>query len=645
MKRIIAGLAALLMLLSCFAMAEETAEQTEDNVHQSFTAGNLTPMSGHFFTDLWGNATSDIDVRDLLHGYNLIRWDDEKDIFTVDHSVVSGFVATENEAGDHTYVMVLYNDLYWSDGTKITAWDYAFSYLLYNSPLLSDLGAKPMRGEQIIGYRDYAENGAPLSGVRVIADDTISVTLSHEYLPFFYEMGLLMCSPYPISVIAPGVTVRDDGAGVYLANQDPQEKEPLFNAELLAKTIMDPETGYLSHPAVCSGPYTITSWDGVTAEFKLNPYYKGNSRGEKPIIERLTYTLASNDTMIDKLVSGEFDLINKVMRADRIAEGIELINEQKIAMSNYPRMGLSYISFACEKPAMADQAVRQAIAYCFDRNRTAQDYIGPFGVRVDGYYGIGQWMYGLAEGLISPPVQPPENEDDEQGKAAYEEELAAYEDLSLEQLNTYDLNTGTADRLLTEAGWKRNKNGLREKDDVVLDLHLIYPEGNNIHESLQKNLADHLKAVGIRLTMEAVPMNELLSRWYKQGERSDDMIYLASNFDLVFDPSMHFNADGAWSYTNLTDEALYQAALDMRRTHSGDVLSYMKHWVAFQERFNEILPMIPVYSNVYFDFYRADLQQYNISERVTWGQAILGAQLGAEEETPEEPTENPEGSD
>ena len=37
------------------------------------------------------------------------------------------------------------------------------------------------------------------------------LTIRGEYLPFFYELALMRCNPYPISVIAPGVQVKDDG--------------------------------------------------------------------------------------------------------------------------------------------------------------------------------------------------------------------------------------------------------------------------------------------------------------------------------------------------------------------------------------------------------------------------------------------------
>ena len=606
-------LALLLLVVQPAAFAEGAA------VENSLTVGNPTPMRGEFFTEFWGSSTSDMDVRDLLHAYDLVYWDADNCMFTVDPSVVSGLAVTENEAGDKTYTMVLYHDLYWSDGTPITARDYAFSYLFSLAPEVDELReSNPHRGEQFVGYQAYADKEVPwLSGVRLIADDMISVTLDHEYLPFFYEMGLLSCRPYPISVIAPGVEVRDDGNGVYLANKDASVTEPVFTTELLKSTVLDENSGYLSHPSVVSGPYTLTSWDGVTAEFALNPYYKGNAAGRKADILKLTYTLAENDTMMDKLAAGEFGLLNKVTRADAITAGLSKLTEANLAVSSYPRIGLSFVGFACERPTVSSMAVRQAIAYCFDRDAVTRNYTGDYGLRVDGYYGEGQWMTGLANGSRKLPADFPED---------------ALSGLSLAGLNPYGVDTVKAAQLLEAEGWSLNANGLREKDGVILDLKLIYPEGNNVEESFRKNLADHLAEAGIRLTMEAIPMGELLSEWYRESERTADMIYLASNFEIVFDPATAFVETSAgeriWFNTSLRDEELYQAALGMHSTEPGDVPGYMQNWIAFQERFNTVLPMIPVYSNVYYDFYTELLRCYEIAGNEGWGKAIVGSYLG-----------------
>ena len=61
----------------------------------------------------------------------------------------------------------------------------------------------------------------------------------------------------------------------------------------------------------------------------------------------------------------------------------------------------------------------------------------------------------------------------------------------------------------------------------------------------------------------------------------------------------------------------------MRRTEPGDVYNYCRKWVAFQERFTQTLPLIPIYSNVYFDFYTSALQEYDPMKQVSWAQEIL----------------------
>ena len=636
MKRISALLLAILLLtVQAFAFAEEAAEPAEPKVYEELVVGNTTKMQGYFFTELWGNSTTDIDVRLLLHGYCLATWDGERGLFAIDRNVVREAEVIEQENGDRSYVLTLFDDLYYSDGSRITAWDYAFSILFQIAPELYGAGGKPIRIEHLQGFDEYLNGTVPyLSGVRVTNDQTLVITVRGEYLPFFYEFGMLLYNPYPIKEIAPGVTVKDDGNGVYLANEDNTVTEPVFTSELIRQAVLDPETGYMSHPKVVSGPYTLTSWDGEVAEFAINPYFKGDPRGAVPTIPKLVFTLADNNTMVEKLANGEFGLLNKVVKLDTIEAARELV-DNGFEMSNYPRIGLSYISFACEKPTVASKAVRQAIAWSMDRDQLVREYTGDYGIRMDGYYGLGQWMYGAINGTIAGPFDPPENPSDTAAMAEYEAKLAEWDALNLDNLTVYTLDPEKARALLDEDGWKLNADGIREKEidgqKVILDLTMIYPAGNKIEDSFKANLIPNLESIGIRLTLEPVPMAELLERYYKKGERDMDMIYLATNFDIVFDPSVNFivdeNGNPNWSYTNETDEELYRLAVEMRSTEPGDALEYCYRWIAFQERFNDTLPMLPLYSNMYFDFYLKDLHNYLIGENVAWTTAIVAAGL------------------
>ena len=629
MKRIIAWLLVLLLLFSV-AAAEGNTEQPDGN---RLTVGNPTPMRGEFFTSLWGNATSDLDVRDLLHGYNLVYLDNPTGTFKANPTAVEELLSIDDKDGNRVYTVMLARNLRYSDGSPITAWDYAFTWLFSLSREVAEIGGTVRRADQFLGYEEYMSGDVPyLAGVRVYGDYFMKITIRSEYIPFFYELGLLSCTPTPISVVAPGVRVKDDGKGAYLTNEDKSIEEPIYTADLLRETVLNPETGYLYHPSVVSGPYTLDSWDGETAVFTKNPYFLGDWEGKRPSIETLVYTTANNDTQIEDLKEGKFDLLNKVTRKDAIDGGLRLTGEGGFSETDYARTGLCFISFACEKDTVSSAAVRRAIAWCLDRDQLTEDYTGGYGQTVDGYYGIGQWMYGLATGAIEPPVKVPAAGENDK----YRKRIAEYKALNLNKLTHYTVDTAKAAQILEADGWKLNDDGLREKNGVVLDLKMICPEGNNITEYLQETFLDNLEAVGIKLTIEVLPMGELLSHWYEQEERTEDMIYLGTNFDRIFDPNAFFDKDGNWAYTSLKDERLQRTASEMSKTEPGDLLTYTKRWIAFQERFNEILPMIPIYGNFYYDFYISKLQNYDIEANVTWGEAIIDAYLGEEAAAAEE---------
>ena len=650
MKKFVTWFIVLLLAVTPLTAAMGEAEEGQ---YDHLTVGNTTRMRGDFFTGMWGNATSDADVRDLLHGYNLVVWDSENGMFGFNPVVVTEVLAMADAAGDRTYALVLANDLRYSDGSRITAWDYAFSFLLQISPEIAELGAVPAQTDYLVGYDAYHSGEAnTLAGIRVQGDNVLIVTIRGEYLPFFYELALLRCNPYPISVIAPGVQVKDDGQGIYLANIDPTVEEPIFTIDLLWETLMNPETGYRTHPSVVSGPYTLVSFDGTTAEFALNPFFKSDENGAKPTIPTLTYTLAENETMVEKLRSGEFGLLNKVLREDAIQAGMSLIQEDEpFLMDNYTRTGLSYIAFACEKPTVSSERVRQAIAWCMDRDLVTEDYTGGFGLRVDGYFGIGQWMYEAVIGTMSPFTEPAEGSSTQE-KEEFEKLQAALEELNLDGLTAYTEDLEKAAALLDEDGWTLNDDGIREKEidgeKVTLELTMVYPEGNKIQEAFAERLVPNLEKVGIRLTMVPMEMTRLLESYYKQDEeREMDMVYIASNFELVFDPSVQFiideNGEPNWSYTNHSDTELYDMAVKMRETEPGDIIGYLQNWLGFQERMNEMLPILPVYSNVYFDFYTNTLHDYAVDAVSTWAQAIVPAYLAEYvEEVPEEAAEGAE---
>ena len=615
--------------------------------YDDIVIGNPTPLNGQFFTGLWGNATSDIDVRYLVTGYNLITWDGAFGLFRFDRSVVSGAMISEAEEGNRSYLISLYSNLFYSDGTPITAWDYAFTVLFESSPVISELGGRPAVYDYLVGYEDYAAGATPyIAGLRVPADNIIIFTVKKEALPYFHELSRLSFDPYPIQAIAPGCAVRDEGKGAYIANEDENSGVPLFTADLLRETILDPSTGYMSHPDPVAGPYRLVSYDGGKAVFEINPYYKGNEAGKKPRIKRLTYTAADNDTMIRKLGEGEFALLNKVTYAPTIKEGLRLCMDQaQYSRSSYLRLGLTYMFFNPDSLAIQQRDVRQAIAFCFDKKGFIDRYVGSFGLEMDGLYGMGQWMYGAASGGTPYPVKLSEDATPEE-VAAYEEAAAAWDEVSLDELSRYELDTDEAARLLDKAGWTLNERGERFdplKDQVrckdvdgellALELTLGYQPRADVEQALSDCLANQLAQVGIRLSFVPLEFDSIVDAHNQHLLDGVDLIYFGDNFNISFDPALFFRGEDQEEGTLKEDslrtvyEDLFALSEDMDRTEPLDVLAYLQKWVAFQTALSETLPIIPVYSNVYFDFYTRELDEYWIEAYESWGKAIVPARM------------------
>lgn len=740
--------------------AEEEAE-IEVEFPDELIVGHPTITNGDFFTEMFGNNTADIDVRALIHGYNLVNWDQNQGTYVLDPSVVREASVMVADTGEKIYTLTLADNLFYSDGTPITAWDYAFSILLMMSPEIEELGGKIYRAEHLIDYDRYIATRRKimageelktgpdgdldyLSGVTVLSDHQIRFILDAKFLPYFFELGLLMTVPYPIHVIAPGCKVvagyedpeTGDPYGIKIVNEDGSDT-PLYTADLLRKTILgDPATGELGYntlPSVVSGPYVIKSWDGQTGHFEINEMFKGawmennlpgedgemvvsdvwqkamdheqvvtdkdefgndilNADGEpiylvKPSIQKIAFTVASNDTMIDQLADEELHLVNKVTYDETIQKGFELRNEGGCQAQNYPRIGLSFLTFTYENPTVHDMEVRQAIAWCMNREELTKKYCGNNGLVMDGYYGLEQWEYQLVTGRIGYPVnflpsidalgtkitEEQEEEYERKKKLLYmyyetDAELEAYtalwdalckrwkdDETGKTLLVHYEVDLDEANRLLDKAGWTLNKAGekyqagvdavrCKEIDGqlVSLELKMMYPAGNHMIEFMQEEgmFLDNLNQVGIQLEFVPEPMESLLRSYYREAPRTTDMIYLATNFHVIVDPSITYSTDDTvghkvWNNTYSDDEALYEDAVAMRKTEPGSYYEYVEKWMTFQERYNTVLPTIPIYSNIYYDFYSPYLQNYNITNNVTWSQAILPAYFGLPEAEPE----------
>ena len=575
----------------------------------SIVYGSTTELSGDFWTTMWGNNASDAVVKDLIHGYSTVTYSNQEGEYIIDPTVVKEHKVEENADGSKTYTFTINDDLVYNDETKITAKDFVFMILGGSNKAFVDAGAgSVMYGYYFVGFDDYnAGTTDVFKGVHLVDDYTFSVQIKPEELPNFFELELVAAGPWPMHVIAPEATIEETAEGAKIGGT--------FSTDVINETVLNNETGYRYLPKVTCGPYNLDSFDKASkiATLKVNDKFKGTYDGQKPGIETIVIKKTQSATEMDELIAGTVDILPQVGGKDAIPPGLDAADEGKIQYSTFPRNGFGYISFVCDLGPTQFVKVRQAIACLLDVPEFARTYSGGYATTVNGYYGVAQWMY-------------------KDNKEAIENEL-----------DKYALDLARAEQLLVEDGWTLNKSGgefqkgtddvrYKKVDGKLMALHIEHMSttDNPVSELISTMLPDNMKAVGMSYNQTQVDFPVLLENFYGQVEtRKYNMYNLATGFYPSFDPSFSYSDDpkylGDYNQSYLLDKEVSDDAQALKQTKVGDKEEYSAKWLKFQKRWNELCPMIPLYSDEYHAFFSNKLKNYDADGFWTFQYAILYA--------------------
>ena len=583
---------------------EESERPTEPS--GQLVIGSTTDLESDFYDASFNNNATNYKLYDLLHGLATVV-SDKEGAFVYDPTVVKSHEEKENEDGTKTYTVTINDGLVWSDGTPITAKDYVFQLLLESSDEMNQVDGYPSQaGYSLVGYDDYfAGKSDTFAGVHLVDEMTYSVTVKAEELPYHYDITYAIAMPRPMHVIAPDCDVKDTEKGATITGE--------FTADLLKKTINDPDTGYRHNPKVVCGPYLFDSYDIASRQgtIVVNPKYAGDYRGVKPVIEKVIIKTVKSDTMINELASGSVDLLFQSSGADTINGGLDLVDEGKAQKTTYFRNGYGKVQFDCSQFPTDSANVRQAIAYCLDRNEFARQYSGGYASVVHSYYGLAQWEYQESKDWID------------------------------QNLNTYEKNIDEAKKLLEADGWNKNKDGsaysgtgtrYKEVDGELKPLVIEWAntEGNPVSELLATMLPEAMKEAGMELKATTMDFPTLLSGIDHTGDKIYNMYNLATGFSLASSPWYYYSTDPVWmqgGYNSnwIADKELEAAAAALKPIPYEDNEAWLPAWQNFMKVWNEKMPDIPLYSDEYYDFYSTKLKGWESTSVWEWSRAVLDA--------------------
>lgn len=633
MKKSIMLLLILSMVLSAFLVGCSPSEEpvdtppvdgTEDPVEDpadvagppaepmgEIIIGNTTELSGDWSAPYFQNNAADYDIVNFVQGYSTVdmTFDGE---YLINETVVESYTATDNEDGSKTYEFTIVEGLTYDDGTPITAADYVASPALWSSNVVGELGGTNTyggKGRKYVGYQAFSRGETDVfSGVRLLGDYTFSVTIAAEELPYFYELANVAVGPTPLYHWTNSeVTIHDDGNGVYFSDN--------FTAENFEDTI------YAARRAIppASGAYKLISFDesSKVAVLEVNDKFIGDYTGQTPKIKNVLYKRINDATALDELSTGAVNILSQTGDGEIINAGLDLVEKGGFDYINYGRPGYGKLVFVADHGPTQFVEVRQAIAHLLDRNDFANAFTGGYGSVVNGPYGESMWFYQETRNELN------------------------------QRVNQYPYSADMAIELLEEGGWIYDENGndyasgIRHKkldDGTLMPLVLQWgsTEDNAVSELLVIKLQENpdLAAAGMKIEQTLMTFPELLNYLYREGEDPKygvptyHMYNLASNFTPMYDPTTTYTTDPAqiaqgMNQNYLIDYELEELAVSLALTDSEDRDGFKAKFVDYIAKWNELLPDLPLYSNIYHDFFAEKLQDYNNNPLVRIDKALL----------------------
>ena len=589
--------------------------------------GSTTGISGDLGNGWWTNNADDATLRGLIDDYEVVV-SDQGGAFVVNETVCGGIETTDNEDGSKTFTVKINEGLTFNNGEPITAANYVAYALVRYSPAALEASVQTA-ADQIVGAADYQSGTTSyLSGIRLLDEYTYSVTISADYVPFYYELTYASFTPiYLPQYASADLTVKDDGQGAYL------DGGSLVASEIDASR-------WVYEGRVSAGPYQVVSVDTGANEavLELNPNYAGNFEGQKPSIEQVVMVKSVTETEFDALKTGSIDLLNQLSDGNEINTALDLVEEGGYEVSAFERSGYGQLTFQCDFGPTQFEAVRHAVAYLLDRNDFANQFCQGHGSVVHGPYGLSMWMYKDSEELFASeldtyaydPAKAVEILEadgwvlDENGNPY--ESGTRYKEVTAEEAGDYPLNVTLAD------------------GRILMPLHIMWAssEDNPVSELLAVMLTNGQQTADAGMVIEQTTMtfDELLLYMYRDATQGDKygvptygMYNLATNFYANYDQSYAFTSDPdmvalGYNQNYLFDDELDQLSMDMvYGVESGDDETYLKIWQDFIIRWNELLPNLPLYSNVYYTIYPEWLEGFE--QNSLWGfeDAILYASI------------------
>ena len=276
-----------------------------------------------------------------------------------------------------TYTFHLREDATFQNGNPVTAQDVKYTF---TRMFTADGTVNGSFLDQIAGTDELSDGSADeLTGVEVVDDHTVNITLKEPFGAFLSALAFTACSIY-------------DDEATEAAGDD---------------------FGMVPEKTVGSGPFIFESWTpNAELVLKRNDNYWGGAAKIPGVVIKI---IPDTETQTMMFESGELDLLDLKINPEAVDRIVETYPDQIVSG---PIMGVDYVFMNAAVEPLNDVRVRKAIQMAIDRQTILDEIYSGMGKVENGLFSNG--MIGYNENLPEIPYDP------EQAKALLAE--AGYPD-------------------------------------------------------------------------------------------------------------------------------------------------------------------------------------------------------------------------
>jgi len=218
-----------------------------------------------------------------------------------------------------------------------------------------------------------------------------------------------------------------------------------------------------------SGPFKFKEWK--TAERIVLEANKDYWKGRPYLDQIIMRVLPDSNVEVLNLLKGTIDFL-EVIQPKSVTQ---VTKDKDLKVLKYNVARFDFIGWNTQNPKFKDKAVRQALAYGLNRQAIIDKIM------------LKNATLAVSNFMPDSPFHNP----------------------GLKPL-PYDVKK--ANQILDQAGWKLNKDGIREKNGVKLEFELAYNNGNKIRESVAAAAQQDWKKLGVKATPRSYDFSIMLER-------------------------------------------------------------------------------------------------------------------------------------